>query len=196
MQVDIIASERVYQGFLKLGRYRLRHSLFAGGWGGEIVRERLEGLGAASVLLYDPVRDEVALLEQFRIGALEDGEEAWLLETVGGHLGSGETAEAVARRESVEEAGCQVRALLPICRFWVSPGISDERISLFCGIVDTTGLGGIHGLEEEDEDIRVCVMPAEEALSELYTGRANSTSIVIALQWLAMNRNRLRAWDY
>ncbi|MBU0499935.1 MAG: NUDIX domain-containing protein [Gammaproteobacteria bacterium] len=195
-QVEIIDSSQVYRGFLKLGSYRLRHTLFAGGWGRELVRERLEGLGAASVLLYDPDGDRVALLEQFRIGALEDGEGAWLLETVGGHIGVGEDAEQVARRESVEEAGCELRALIPICRFWVSPGISDERISLYCGIADLSGIGGIHGLEEEGEDIRVRVVSAEEALAELYVGRANSTSILIALQWLALNRERLRAGDY
>ncbi|OGT90691.1 MAG: ADP-ribose pyrophosphatase [Gammaproteobacteria bacterium RIFOXYA12_FULL_61_12] len=195
-QVEIIDSVQVYKGFLKLGRYRLRHTLYAGGWGKEILRERLEGLGAASVLLYDPERDQVALLEQFRIGALEDGEGAWLLETVGGHIGPGEEAEQVARRESVEEADCALRALIPICRFWVSPGLSDERISLYCGIADLTGIGGIHGLEEEGEDIRVSVLSTEAALAELYGGRANSTSIVIALQWLALNRERLRSGDY
>ena len=149
-------------------------------------------MGAASVLLYDPWRDRVALLEQFRIGAYEAGEGAWLLETVGGHIGAGETPDEVARRESLEEAEAEVKELIHICDFWVSPGLSDERISLYCGLVDCEGLGGIHGLDEEDEDIRVCVMPAEEAIGELYGGRADSTSIIIALQWLAMNRERLQ----
>ena len=90
-KVEIIESEQVYRGFLKLARYQLRHTLFSGEWSGEIVRERLQGLGAASVLLYDPQRDQVALLEHFRIGAYEAGEGAWLLETVGGHIGPGET---------------------------------------------------------------------------------------------------------
>jgi len=194
-QVEILDKQDTTVGFLTIGRYRLRHSLFSGGWSDEIKRDRLQGLGAASVLLYDPQRDQVALLEQFRIGALESGKDAWLLETVGGHIGVNESPEQVAHRESREEAGCDLRALIPICEFWVSPGLSDERISLYCGIVDSQGLGGVHGLDEEHEDIRVNVMPAQEAIDELYDGRANSTSIIIALQWLAMNRERLRTGD-
>lgn len=195
-KIKILDQREEKAGFLKIGHFRLRHSLFAGGWSNEIQRDRLQGLGAASVLLYDPELDQVALMEQFRIGALESGKDAWLYETVGGHVGPGEKPEEVARRESMEEADCELKALIPICEFWVSPGISDERISLFCGIVDSEGLGGIHGLDEEGEDIRVVVMPAQEAIGELYGGRANSTSIVIALQWLAMNRERLRGGDY
>lgn len=190
--IQIIDREEARVGFLRINSFRLRHGLFQGGMGPELRRDRLEGLGAASVLLYDPKRDEVALLEQFRIGALEAGPGAWLLETVGGHIGPGETAEEVARRESIEEAGSEILELIPICRFYVSPGLSDEIISLYCGLVDTTNLGGIHGLVEEGEDIRVQVMSAEAAIAELYQGRANSTSIIIALQWLAMHRQQLR----
>jgi ADP-ribose pyrophosphatase len=192
-QVEILETWDTNAGFLNIRSFRLRHGLFAGGWSETIRRDRLQGLGASSVLLYDPRLDQVALLEQFRIGALEDGEGAWLLETVGGHIGAGETPDEVARRESLEEAGCALFDLLPICAFWVSPGLSDEKIHLYCGLMDATGIGGIHGLDEEHEDIRVCVMPAEEALAELYRGRANSTSVIIALQWLAMNRERLRS---
>ncbi len=192
LDVEILDQQSQKVGFLRIGSYRLRHSLFQGGWSQEIRRDRLEGLGAASVLLYDPKRDEVALLEQFRIGALDSGEDAWLLEAVGGHIGQDETPETVARRESEEEAGCQLLELIPISCFWVSPGISDERIYLYCGLVDTGHLSEFHGLEEEGEDIRLSVLPAEKAIAELYQGRADSTSIIIALQWLAMNRERLR----
>jgi ADP-ribose pyrophosphatase len=191
-KTEILQREAVFRGFFHVDRYRLRHSLFEGGWSREIVRERLEGLGAVSVLLYDPSRDCVVLIEQFRIGTLEAGEGCWLLETVGGYVGPGESAEEVARREVREEAGCEVGELIPVCRLWVSPGLSAERISLFVGLVDADGAGGVHGLEHEGEDIRVLVMPADQAIAELYTGRADSTSIVITLQWLAMNRERLR----
>ncbi len=192
-QTEILQRETLYRGFFRLDRYRLRHRLFEGGWSDEIQRERLEGLGAASVLLYDPVRDCVVLIEQFRIGALESGKGAWLLETVGGYVGEGEQPEDVARREVREEAGCDVGELIPVCSLWVSPGLSAERIALFVGLVDAPGAGGIHGLDHEGEDIRVVVMSTDQALAELYTGRADSTSIVITLQWLAMNRERLRA---
>lgn len=190
--VQILERRPIEAGFLKVMSFSLRHRRFDGGWSPVLRRERLQGLGAASVLLYDPVCDRVALLEQFRIGALEAGAGAWLLETVGGHIGAGESAEQVAHRESLEEAGCVLRELIPICRFWVSPGLSDERISLYCGLIDSTNVGGLHGLDDEGEDIRVRLMDASEAIAELEGGRANSTSIIIGLQWLALNRDSLR----
>jgi ADP-ribose pyrophosphatase len=191
-RIEVLDSETCCDGFFLLKRYRLRHSLFAGGWSEEIVRERVERLRAASVLLYDPVADAVVMIEQFRIGALEQGEGAWLLETVGGLVEPGQDPDDVARREAWEEAGCEILDLLPICEFFVSPGTSVERIHLFCGRVDSRNAEGIHGLAHEGEDIRVEVLGAEQAIAELYTGRINSTSAIISTQWLAMHRMRLR----
>ncbi len=191
-ELNIIDKEILTDGFLPVARYRLRHSLFAGGNSGELVRERVEGYQAASLLPYDPVRDEVVLVEQFRIGALEDAAGAWILEVVGGIIEGSDRPEQVARRESMEEAGCRVDELIPICQFMVSPGTSSERIHLFCGRVDSSKAEGIHGLEHEGEDIRVVAMPAGEAIQDISTGRINSTASIIALQWLALNRDDLR----
>jgi ADP-ribose pyrophosphatase len=189
---EILETEAVYRGFLKLNRYRLRHELYLGGESETLVRERLEGLRAASVLLYDPRLDQVVLVEQFRIGAVEREPVPWVLETVGGFVPDEEADEAVARREAVEEANCEIGRIEQICEFMVSPGISVDRIVLFCGEVDSSQAAGVHGLDHEGEDIRVVVMKADEAIAELYSGRANSTSILITLQWLAMNRTALR----
>jgi ADP-ribose pyrophosphatase len=189
---EILDTEAVYNGFLRIHRYRLRHELYQGGESESLVRERLEGLRAASVLLYDPRFDQVVLVEQFRIGALGREETPWALETVGGYVPEQEADEAVARREALEEANCTIGRIERICEFMVSPGISVDRIVLFCGEVDSTKADGVHGLDHEGEDIRVVVMKAEEAISELYSGRANSTSILVALQWLSMNRAALR----
>jgi ADP-ribose pyrophosphatase len=188
----LIENKRVYDGFLKLNRYRLQHDLFQGGQCAELVRERMEELQAASVLLYDPTLDQVVLIEQFRIGALEQPGHPWVVETVGGYLGTDETPEEVARREAMEEANCVIHKLEPICTFMVSPGISVDRIHLFCGQVDASRAGGVHGLDHEGEDIRVVVMDADQAIGELYGGRMNSTSVIIALQWLAARRDELR----
>lgn len=187
----ILRTETIWQGFLKLERYHLQHECFAGGWCPELVRERLEGNHAVSVLLYDPERDAVVLIEQFRIGALGHQEPPWLLETVGGYLEEGEKPETVAVRETREETGCEVRDLEFIGTFFTTPGWCGERISLYCGLVDSQGVEGIHGLEAEGEDIRVVVMSAEAAIGQLFR-RANSTSIVVGLQWLAANREVLR----
>ena len=156
------------------------------------MRECVERLQAVSVLLYDPACDCVVMVEQFRIGALEQGRGAWLLETVGGMVDPGEHPESVARRESLEETGCEPTELLPICDFYASPGTATERVQLFCGRVRAGRGGAIRGIAEEGEDIRVEVLSVDEALAELYTGRLNSTSAIIAVQWLALNRERLR----
>lgn len=189
---EILKTETAYQGFLQLNRYQLRHDLFAGGVSPVIGRERIEGYNAASVLLYDPNLDQVVMIEQFRIGAMADPRRAWLLEIVGGLIEGDESAETVAQREAFEEAGCEIQDLIPICDFWVSPGYTTERIFLFCGRVDASNAGGIHGLDNEGEDIRVEVMQAADVISELYGGRVNSTSAIVAVQWLAMNRDKLR----
>lgn len=191
-EIQIVESETIYQGFLGIKRFHVRHSLFAGGNGPVIVRERVESFQAASVLLYDPLLDKVVMIEQFRIGAIDDPGGAWILEVIGGVVEHGETPEQVARREAVEEAGCSIRRLVPICNFMVSPGFSTERIFLFCGEVDASAAGGIHGLEQEGEDIRVEVLSADDVVGELYGGRVNCTSALVAVQWLAMNRDRLR----
>jgi len=187
LHIDTLAD-----GFLPLKRYRIQHSLFAGGNSDELIRERVEGFRAASLLPYDPVRDEVVLIEQFRIGALDDSAGPWILEVVGGIIEREDSPESVARREAVEEAGCQVDELIPICEFLVSPGTTSERIHLFCGRVDSSKAEGIHGLDHEGEDIRVVVMSAEEAIAAISSGKINSTASIIALQWLAMNRDDLR----
>lgn len=189
---EILESRPVYDGFLKLNRYRLKHELYLGGESEILVRERLEGLRAASVLLYDPRLDQVVLVEQFRIGAVGHEPVPWVLETVGGYVPPQEEDETVARREALEEANCTIGRIERICEFMVSPGISVDRIVLFCGEVDSSQAAGVHGLDHEGEDIRVVVMTADEAIGQLYGGRVNSTSILIALQWLAMNRAVLR----
>ncbi|MEW8506381.1 MAG: NUDIX domain-containing protein [Candidatus Thiodiazotropha sp.] len=189
---ELLATDPVYRGFLKVNRYLLQHDLYLGGKSEPLIRERLEQLRAVSVLLYDSRLDRVVLVEQFRIGAVGKEPVPWVLETVGGFTPEGESDESVVRREVLEEANCEIGHIEHICEFMVSPGISVDRISLYCAEVDASNAEGVHGLDHEGEDIRVVVMDAEAAIRELYTGRANSTSIIIALQWLAMNRDEIR----
>lgn len=190
--LEIIEREQCFHGFLKLVRYRLRHSLFAGGWSPVIERERIEYLNAAAAILYDAVCDQVVMVEQFRIGALEHGRSAWTLEPVGGVLTAGEDASVVVKREALEEAGCEILDLKPIGAYHVSPGTSADRVRLFCGRVDATRARGIHGLREEDEETRVAVIKTEQAIRQLYSGKIDTSAAIIAIQWLAMNRDRLR----
>ncbi len=188
----ILEKRTCYQGFFRLDCYRLKHRLFKGGWSQVLTLECLERGEAAAVLPYDPRRDRVVLIEQFRIGALNAPGGPWLLEVVAGMIEPGETPEEVARREAVEEAGCEIGELWPIASYLVSPGGTSERIHLFCGRVDAGRAGGIHGLAEEGEDIRVHAVPFEEAWGWVEAGRIRSATPIIALQWLAMHRERLK----
>ena len=191
--VELLEKSERYSGFFRITRYRLRHRLFAGGWSGVIEREVFERGHAVGVLPYDPVADSLVLIEQFRIGALVAGMSPWLIEVVAGIVEEGETPEEVARRETQEEAGLEIQALMPMCRYLVSPGGSSESVRLYCGRVDSRGAGGIHGLAEEHEDIRVDRVAYGEAMRLLEEGRVTNSVSLIALQWLALHRDRVRA---
>jgi ADP-ribose pyrophosphatase len=192
-RVHILEKTVCYDGFFRIERYRLRHQLFRGGWSREITRELFERGHAAAVLPYDPLLDAVVLIEQFRIGALETPGDPWLIEIVAGVIDKpDETPEDVVRREAVEEANCAIQDIVHICDYFVSPGGTSECIALFCGKVDAAGVGGVGGLEEEAEDIRVIVVPFPEALAQLQAGNIRSAAPIIALQWLQLNRDDLR----
>lgn len=194
--VDIVKQTTCFQGFFRIDKYRLRHALFEGGVSEEMSRELFERGNAVAMLPYDPRLDQVVLIEQFRIGALNDPDGPWMTEVVAGMIGDGETAEDVALRESIEESGCEVTDLQLICRYYPSPGACSETIELFCGRVDASNAGGIHGLDHEHEDIRVITAGFEEAMSWIESGRLNSAAVIMALQWLAMNKARLlQVWQ-
>lgn len=190
---EIIEKSICYDGFFRLERYRLRHELFGGGWGREIVRELLERGHAAAVLLFDPDLDSIVLIEQFRVGAMETRGGPWLLEVVAGIIEDDEEPDAVVRRETVEEAGCDIQELLPITVFSLSPGGCSEEIHLYCGRVDARAAGGVHGVSEEGEDIRVRVVAVQEARNLLDTGTIRNATAIIALQWLMLHHDELRA---
>ncbi len=193
----IIKREIAYQGFFRLEKFTLKHTLYQGGWSQDITRELFMRGNCVAVVLYDPDRDEVVLIEQFRAGAVLVPERAWLVEIVAGAIEEGETPEAVALRESEEEAGCTVQDMMLIKEFYTTPGGSSERISLFCGRVDTSELGGVHGLDHEDEDILVSVVKFNEAFAMVEDGRIESGIAIIALQWLYIHRDALRQqWSH
>ena len=190
--VEIIARETLYSGFFSLELYRFRHRLFNGEMSGEVRREIFER-GHASVLLpFDPVRDEVVLIEQIRIAALDTSETPWLLEMVAGMIEEGETPEDVARREAEEEAGLKVGRTKPVLSYLASPGGATERSSILVGEVDATIAEGIHGLADENEDIRVHVVSREQAYQWVKEGKIDNAASVIALQWLQLHYQDLR----
>lgn len=190
--VEIVSRESGFKGFYRLDILTLRHRLFRGGWGPELRRELFVRHDAVCVLPYDPWLDTVVLIEQVRIGALEKTRHPWLLELVAGLIDKDEAPEEVAHREAKEEAGLDLLDLVPITRYFPSPGGSDERVHLFCATVDSRGAGGIHGLEDEGEDIRVSVWPRAQALAAVEDGRIDNAASIIGLQWLELHAERLR----
>lgn len=200
MQYDfkVLERETSYQGFFTLERLQIRHTLFAGGWSELISRELIHKGHAASVLLYDPDLDSVVMVEQFRVGTMENiatknPEDAWTLELVAGFIEEGESAEDLIHREAEEESGCAILKIMPIYKFLASPGNSSETTSLFCGKVNASTAGGIYGLKHEGEDIRVQVLKLDEALCAIEEGRINTASPIIALQWLDKNHESLHS---
>jgi ADP-ribose pyrophosphatase len=189
---EILNRETVYDGFFRLEKYSLQHSLYRGGYSEPLSRELFCRNNCVAVLLYDPERDEVILTEQFRVGAINQPQHAWLLEIVAGAIEAGETAIEVAYREAMEEAGCEISELMEIMQFYTTPGGSSERITLFCGRVSSSQAGGIHGLQEEGEDILVTSVKAEQVFELLSKGAIESGPAIIALQWLQINRLWLR----
>ena len=190
--VEIIARETLYSGFFSLDLYRFRHRLFNGEMSNEVRREIFERGHAAVLLPYDPVRDEIVLIEQIRIAAYDTSDTPWLLELVAGMIEEGETVEDVARREAVEEAGLEVGRTKTFMSYLASPGGTSERLSLLVGEVDATQASGIHGLVDENEDIRVHVVSREQAYQWVEEGKIDNAASVIALQWLQLHYEALR----
>ena len=190
--VKIIEKKTLYHGHLTLDEIQLQHKKFHGGWTDPIKREVIQRVHAVGVLPYDPVRDEVVLIRQFRIGVWAAQQNPWLVETVAGLVEENETPEDVACRESIEEAGCVLTELHHICDYYSSPGMLRERVSMYCGRTDTTNAGGIHGLQVEDEDIEAIAIPWEAMQQKINDKKCLDAKIIFAMNWLANERECLR----
>jgi ADP-ribose pyrophosphatase len=192
--LEIIARDTAFKRFLSVDVVHFRHRLYSGAWSGERVYDVVRHGGAVAILLYDPDRDAVVLVEQFRLPPLLAGFSPWIVEVVAGLLDhAGEGAEEVARRESVEEAGVEVIGeLIPIQRYLPTPGNSEEIVALFCGRVDSSGAAGVHGLPEEHEDIKVVVRTVAQLEAMVDAGQIETGHTLIALYWLLRHRGELR----
>jgi ADP-ribose pyrophosphatase len=191
----IVAQSRrvAFQGYFRIAEYRFRHTLFQGGVSPEVKREVFERGHAAAVLPYDPALDRVVLIRQFRPGVFAAGRHAWIWETVAGIIEDGETPEDLVRREAQEEAGLNLGELIPMFTYFSSPGGSSETNACFCGRVDARAVGGVHGLPSEGEDILVRSFGLGEARELLARGELASATGIATLQWLLLNRDRVRA---
>lgn len=192
-QVEVQTRATPYRGYMRVDIYKLRHEVFGRGWSEPMTREVMERGHAVAVLPYDPDRDEVVLIEQFRIGGYTaPNMSPWQIEVVAGIIEPHQTAEQAAARETQEEAGMALLDLEPVHAYLSSPGCTSETIHMYCGRVRSDGCGGVFGLAHEGEYIRVFVVSADEAFRLLDAGRIENGMTIIALQWLRLHRGRLR----
>lgn len=188
MKWKMVERTVAYQGFFRFEQLRLRHERHAGGWSEELHRDLISRAPVVAVLPYDPERDKVVLVEQFRTGAIDKLDEPWLIEIIAGLVEPGEELQEVAHREALEEAGCVLRDLVHIRDYFSTPGGNKEHVSLYAAKTDSSNVGGVHGLADEGEDIRVHVLDVGEAFEMLASGRIMSANTIIALQWLQINK--------
>jgi ADP-ribose pyrophosphatase len=188
--------ENLYSGFFKINLYQFQHALFAGGESEVIRREILERGDAVAVLPYDPVTEQVLLIEQIRIGAIKSKHSPWLLECIAGMTDGSEDYESVVKKEAFEEAGLNLTELEFMLSYLSSPGGTTERLFLYLAHADLSQMStGIFGLETEGEDIKTHIMHVDEALQRLNSGEIDNAATVISLQWLALNRDKiLKKW--
>ena len=182
-----MACESLYKGFFKCNKFTLKHKLFSGEWSKPIQREFFERGKAAALLAYDKKKDTVILVEQFRFGAMDSKQSPWLLELIAGMIDEGEDAQEVAKREAFEEAGLVIEECQFMLSYYVSPGGTTETLDLFIANVDSTNVGGVFGLDEEGEDIRVHVVSREQAYQWVKSGKIDNAATIIGLQWLELN---------
>jgi ADP-ribose pyrophosphatase len=190
----ILDQETLFQGYYRVERYHLQHERFDGSLSNRFTREVFHRSKQVSgVLLFDPMHDQVILVEQFRSGPLLHDEDPWMTEIVLGMVDANETPEAAARREALEEAGCTVTDLQGIASYYSSPGGTSEHIELFVGRTEAPANGVLHGLAHENEDIKVHVMDATRAIGMIYNKKIRDAQTMVALQWFAMHHTELRS---
>lgn len=190
---EVLDTELCHQGHLRVEKLRLRCRLYQGGWSEPFFREVLKREQGVGVLPYDPEQDKVLMVEQFRVGCLEDNcNGPWALELIAGLQDTNEGLETLVRREAIEEAGLALGALLPIATYYNSPGGSSERLSVYCARFDASHGTGVFGVAGESENIRTLILDREHALAALVSGRINNAMSIIALQWLQLNLPQVR----
>lgn len=185
--VRIHKREWCYRGFVQVEKLELQHRLFnQHGWSQPLSREIAHRRVAAGCLLLSDASQQFALIEQFRVGALNDPYTPWHLEVVAGLLDGDESPEQCLQRECLEEAGCRIFALEPIAAFYPSAGASDEYFHLYAAQALFPPNGSIHGLPSEGEDIRLHVFDYAVLDVLLNSGRLQNGPVILALQWLKL----------
>ncbi len=192
--VQTAALREPYAQFFAVEEHDLRFRRFDGTLSPQVTRAVFISGDAVTVLPYDPVRDRVLVVEQFRTGPFVRGDaQPWQLEAIAGRIDPGETPEDAARREAVEEAGLVLDALLPVAQYYPSPGICAEFLYSYVAVTDLPdGAAGVFGVEGEAEDIRGHLISFDALMALVASGEAGNAPLILTAYWLAQNRDRLR----
>ena len=183
----IIDKKNLYDGFFKMNEVTLKYRKYDGNWSNNIKRELFGGAQVAAVLPYDPISKEIILIQQFRPGTISKDIDHYLDEIVAGIIDEGESPEIAAKRECVEETGCEVKKLIPIQGYFPAPGSSESFYHLFLGEVKSFKGSKIQGLENENEDIFVKCFKINEVRKKMEDGKILNGLTLIALQWFFLN---------
>lgn len=183
----IINKKNLYDGFFKMNEVTLKYRKYDGNWSNNIKRELFGGAQVAAVLPYDPISKEIILIQQFRPGTISKDIDHYLDEIVAGIIDEGESPEIAAKRECLEETGCEVKRLIPIQGYFPAPGSSESFYHLFLGEVKSFKGSKIQGLENENEDIFVKCFKINEVRKKMEDGKILNGLTLIALQWFFLN---------
>jgi nudix-type nucleoside diphosphatase (YffH/AdpP family) len=192
--VTVVARREPYAHFFSVEEYDLSFRRFDDQQSEIVTRAAFVSGDAVTVLPYDPVRDRVLIVEQFRIGPLARGDrQPWQLEAIAGRIDTGETPEAAARREAKEEAGLHLDALIPVASYYPSPGVMTEYLYSFVALTDLPDGSAIMGGEaEEAEDIKGHLLTFESLMALVASGEAANGPLILTALWLERERPRLR----
>ncbi len=192
--VAIASRSQPYEGFFAVEEQELRHRRFDGSFSAPLHRTAFVSGDVVTVLPYDPLRDRVLLVEQFRFAPHVRGDaNPWKLEAVAGRIDAGETPEQAARREAREEAGLVLDQLVPIAEYYPSPGAFVEYIYSYLAVVDLPdSAAGQFGLLDEAEDIRAHLVPFEQLQDLCQSGEIDNAPLLLSVLWLGGRRGALR----
>ncbi|MEB3766798.1 NUDIX domain-containing protein [Acinetobacter sp. MD2] len=184
-QTEIVKKESLYRGFLHVEKIHFRHQLFQStAYTPILQRELIVRPVAAGVLLYNDQQQKFALIEQCRVGALNDAISAWQLEVIAGVLDGDESPESCIRRESLEESGCELQEIQHLFSFYPSAGACSELFHLYAAEVDLPQQGGVFGLAEEGENIQLHLFHYTDLQPLFQQQRLCNAPVIMALQWL------------
>jgi ADP-ribose pyrophosphatase len=192
-EVDILSREYLFRGFIQVEKVSLRHRLFQQSQYTSVIhRELIQRPEAAGVLIYNDQQQKFALIEQFRIGAMDDQDSPWQLEVIAGVLDGDESPESCIRRESLEESGCELQQLQHLFSFYPSAGACAELFHLYSAEAELPEHGGVFGVADEGENIQLHILHYSDIDNLLSNGRLRNAPVIMALQWLAQHIKTIR----